>query len=64
MSIHVVVMGVAGCGKSTAQGQQQRMTAAWENAQAALGQALLPALTVGAQKLAEFTAGAEFFTGE
>lgn len=38
----------------TAQGQQQRMTAAWENAQAALGQALLPALTVGAQKLAEF----------
>lgn len=38
----------------TAQGQQQRMNAAWENAQAALGQALLPALTVGAQKLAEF----------
>lgn len=38
----------------TAQGQQQRMTAAWENAQATLGQALLPALTVGAQKLAEF----------
>lgn len=38
----------------TAQGQQQRMTAAWENAQAALGEALLPALTLGAQKLAEF----------
>lgn len=38
----------------TAQGQQQRANAAWQNAQAALGQALLPALTAGAQALAQF----------
>lgn len=38
----------------TAQGQQQRMAAAFENSKAALGEALLPALTEGAQKLAEF----------
>ena len=49
-----IAMGTFAREASTAQGQQQRMTAAWENAQAALGQALLPALTVGAQKLAEF----------
>lgn len=30
---------------NTLQGQQQRLTAEWENAKAALGQALLPALT-------------------
>lgn len=35
----------------TAQGQQQRMNAAWENAQATLGQALLPVLTQAAQWL-------------
>lgn len=38
----------------TAQGQQQRMAAAFENAKAALGEALLPAVTAAAQKLAEF----------
>lgn len=38
----------------TAQGQQQRMTASFENAKAALGEALLPALTAAASKLAEF----------
>lgn len=38
----------------TAQGQQQRMAAAFENAKAALGEALLPALTAAASKLAEF----------
>lgn len=38
----------------TAQGQQQRMAAAFENSKAALGEALLPYLTMGAQKLAEF----------
>lgn len=38
----------------TAQGQQQRMTAAFENAKAALGEALLPAITAAAAKLAEF----------
>jgi len=37
----------------TAQGQQQRMNAAWENAQATLGQALLPVLTQAAQWLAK-----------
>jgi hypothetical protein len=38
----------------TAQGQQQRMAASFENAKAALGEALLPALTAAASKLAEF----------
>lgn len=38
----------------TAQGQQQRMTASFENAKAALGEALLPAITAAASKLAEF----------
>lgn len=38
----------------TAQGQQQRMTAAFENAKAALGEALLPVVTAAAAKLAEF----------
>lgn len=38
----------------TAQGQQQRMAAAFENSKAALGEALLPVLTEAAQKLAEF----------
>lgn len=38
----------------TAQGQQQRMAASFEDAKAALGEALLPALTAAAQKLAEF----------
>ncbi len=38
----------------TAQGQQQRMTASFENAKAALGEALLPVLTAAASKLAEF----------
>ncbi|MBW3083810.1 phage tail tape measure protein [Bifidobacterium phasiani] len=37
----------------TAQGQQQRLNASWENAQAALGQALLPAVTAVTQKLTE-----------
>ena len=37
----------------TAQGQQQRLNATWENAQAALGQALLPAVTWFTQKLTE-----------
>ena len=37
----------------TAQGQQQRMTAAWTDAQAALGEALLPALTAAAAVLAQ-----------
>ncbi|KFI90941.1 hypothetical protein BISA_1920 [Bifidobacterium saguini DSM 23967] len=37
----------------TAQGQQQRMAAAFENAKATLGEALLPVLTTAAQKLAE-----------
>lgn len=36
----------------TAQGQQQRMNAAFENAKAALGEALLPFLTQMAEKLA------------
>lgn len=36
----------------TAQGQQQRMNAAFENAKAALGEALLPLLTQMAEKLA------------
>lgn len=37
----------------TAQGQQQRMNAAWENAKASLGEALLPALTAAAAALAQ-----------
>lgn len=37
----------------TAQGQQQRLNAMWENAQAALGQALLPVVTQVTQKLTE-----------
>lgn len=37
----------------TAQGQQQRMAAAFENAKAALGEALLPALTAAAAALAQ-----------
>lgn len=38
----------------TAQGQQQRMAASFENAKAALGEALLPVITKAASKLAEF----------
>lgn len=38
----------------TAQGQQARMTAQFDNAKAALGQSFLPALTKGAQLLASF----------
>lgn len=37
----------------TASGQQQRATAAWENAQAALGEQLLPAMTAAAQEAAK-----------
>lgn len=37
----------------TAQGQQQRLNAMWENAQASLGQALLPVVTQVTQKLTE-----------
>lgn len=37
----------------TAQGQQQRMAAAFENAKAALGEALLPALTAASAALAQ-----------
>ena len=37
----------------TAAGQQQRAAAAYENAKAALGEALLPIVTVAAQRLAE-----------
>ncbi|OZG62691.1 tape measure protein [Bifidobacterium lemurum] len=37
----------------TAQGQQQRLNAMWENAQAALGQQLLPVVTAVTQKLTE-----------
>lgn len=38
----------------TAQGQQSRMTAGFENAKASLGASLLPALTMGAQVLSQF----------
>lgn len=37
----------------TAAGQQQRATAAWENAKAALGEALLPAVSMVAEKVAD-----------
>lgn len=38
----------------TAQGQQQRANAAWQNASAQLGEALLPLMTAGAQILADW----------
>ena len=46
-------LGAFGREANTAAGQQQRATAAWENAKAALGEALLPVVSAAAEAFAE-----------
>lgn len=48
-----VAHGTFGREADTVAGQQQRATAAWEDAKAALGEQLLPYVTEGAEKLGE-----------